>query len=125
MSNDPITIDRQILEDTIRDLCESESLLTRESQSIDCRIKAIRERVKTLQDKIQQANHGSGSGNRRLRKGEGIAAILKVLNPQDGLGLSQAQIAEKTGITGSTVFRLLKSNPDKVIMLVDNLWRRK
>src|SRR5947209_7242112 len=107
MSNESISIDRQILEDTIRDLSESESLLTREAQSIEARIKAIRDRVRTLQDKINQASKGAGSGNRRLRKGEGMAAILAVLNGPEGLGMSQAQIAEKTAIPGSTIFRLL------------------
>lgn len=125
MAIDSISIDRQILEDTINDLCESEKLLIREAQAITTRIQAIQERVKTLQEKLSQANRSAGSGNRRLRKGEGIASILRVLNGPDGLGLSQAQISEKTGITGSTVFRILNNNSDKVVVGQDRLWRKK
>ena len=125
MLADTITIDRQTLEDTICDLSASKELLTRERDSIDNRIKALGERIVALQAKLDQAGRNSSGKGARLRKGEGIVAILKVLNGPDGLGMSQAQIAEKTGIPGSTVFRILKKNEDKFVAGPDNLWRKK
>src|SRR5882672_5118653 len=105
MSDYSISIDRQTLEDTISDLLASKELLIRERDNINNRISAISGRIQSLQAKLEQSSRNGAGKKQRLRKGEGMAAILKVLNPQDGLGLSQAQIAEKTGISGSTVFR--------------------
>jgi len=124
MTNDSICIDRQTLEDTICDLSASKELLEREAQTIATRVTAIGQRIQSLQEKLDQSARGS-NGKSRLRKGQGVEAILKVLNPEGGLGLSQAQISEKTGIPGATVYRTLNKNKDKFVMLVDNLWRKK
>lgn len=125
MLNDNISIDRQMVEDMLKDLSESESLLVRESQSLELRIKAIRERMEALKAKLSAPIKGANGKGPRLRKGEGVDKILKVLNDLNGLGHSQAQIAEKTGISGSSVYRVLTKYPDKFQIGPDNLWRRK
>jgi len=127
MQTDTIAIDRQTLEDTICDLASSKDLLSRERDNMDARIKALGERIAGLQAKLEQAGRNSPGKGTRLRKGEGLSAILKMLNGPEGIGMSQAQIAEKTGIPGSTVFRILKKqkNADKFILGLDNLWRKK
>ena len=127
MLTETIAIDRQTLEDTICDLTASKELLTRERDSIDNRIRALGERIVALQAKLDQAGRHSSGKAPRLRKGEGVAAILKVLNGPEGIGMSQAQISEKTEIPASTVFRMLKNrkNEDKFVLGPDNLWRKK
>lgn len=89
------------------------------------RITALGERIQSLQVKLEQSERAASGKGFRLRKGEGIGAILKVVSGPDGLGLSQVQIAEKTGISASTVYRLLTKNPDRFVLGQDNLWRKK
>jgi transcriptional regulator with XRE-family HTH domain len=125
MINENISLDRETVEKMLQDLTESESLLMREAQTLEARIKSIRERMEILKAKLAATVKGVNGKKPRLRKGEGVAAILKILNGVDGIGLSQAQISEKTGISGSTVFRLLNKNPEKFNLGVDNLWRKK
>ena len=125
MLNDNISLDRETVEKMLQDLIESESLLIREAVAVDGKIKAIRARMEILKEKLAAPIKGANGKTPRLRKGEGVTAILKVLNPVDGSGLSQAQISEKTGISGSTVFRLLNKYSDKFVLGVDNLWRKK
>ena len=125
MLNDNISLDRETVERMLEDLEESENLLIREAQTLEARIRSIRARMEILKAKLSAPVKGPNGKTPRLRKGEGVTAILKVLNPIDGAGISQAQISEKTGIAGSTVFRLLNKNPDKFNLGVDNLWRKK
>jgi septal ring factor EnvC (AmiA/AmiB activator) len=125
MLNTNITIDRQTLEDTIGDLSESQSLLARERDGINARIAALDERIKSLRAKLEQAARTSNGKSARLRKGEGVNGILKVLTGENGVGLSQAQIVEKTGISGASVYRTLTKNPDKFVRGNDDLWRLK
>jgi DNA invertase Pin-like site-specific DNA recombinase len=125
MLNDNISLDRETVEKMLQDLTESESLLIRESQAVDTRIKAIRQRMEILKAKLAAPVKGANGKTPRLRKGEGVAAILNILNGVDGLGMSQAQIAEKTGISGSSVYRVLTKYTDKFVIGADNLWRKK
>jgi septal ring factor EnvC (AmiA/AmiB activator) len=125
MLNTNITIDRQTLEDTIGDLSESQSLLSRERDGINARIAALEERIKSLRSKLEQSARTSNGKSPRLRKGEGVNGILKVLTGENGVGLSQAQIVEKTGISGASVYRTLTKNPDKFVRGSDDLWRLK
>jgi Fic family protein len=125
MLNENITIDRQTLEDTIGDLSESQCLLARERDGINARIAALDERIKSLRAKLEQATRTSNGKSARLRKGEGVNGILKVLTGENGGGLSQAQIAEKSGISGASVYRTLTKNSDKFVRGNDDLWRLK
>lgn len=125
MLNDNISLERQTVEDMLKDLEESENLLIREAQSVDSKIKSIRARMEVLKAKLAAPVKGANGKSPRLRKGEGVAAILKILNGLEGLGMSQAQIAEKTGISGSSVYRVLTKYTDKFQIGPDNLWRRK
>ncbi|MGA9777390.1 MAG: hypothetical protein WBS33_03875 [Verrucomicrobiia bacterium] len=125
MLNTNIVIDRQTLEDTISDLSESKELLSRERDSIDKRITALNDRITSLKLKLEQSARASNGKSPRLRKGEGVNGILKVLTGENGIGLSQAQIAEKTGISGASVYRTLTKNPDKFVRGTDDLWRLK
>jgi hypothetical protein len=126
MQSQTIEIDREFVEQTLADLIDSKDLLCRERDNIVRRIDALTQRIQSLESKLSQAGRGGANGKKpRLRKGEGIAAILNALNGPDGLGMSQAQISERTGIAGSTVFRLLNKNADKVALGVDMLWRKK
>jgi DNA-directed RNA polymerase specialized sigma subunit len=124
MQNEQILIDRAEVEQTILDLQHSKAVLERESLALIERIKATANRIEALQQKLCQPARANGK-TPRLRKGEGIANILKVLNGWDGLGMSQVQIAEKTGISPSTVSRILSKNTDKVAEGVDHLFRLK
>jgi DNA-binding IclR family transcriptional regulator len=54
-----------------------------------------------------------------------VNGILKVLTGENGGGLSQAQIAEKSGISGASVYRTLTKNSDKFVRGNDDLWRLK
>jgi DNA-directed RNA polymerase specialized sigma subunit len=124
MQNEQILIEREEVEQTIVDLQHSKTVLERETVALTERIKAITSRIESLQQKLLQSPRVNGH-KKRLHKGEGIAAILKVLNGPDGLGMSQVQIAEKTGISPSTVSRILSKNLDKVTEGVDHMFRRK
>jgi hypothetical protein len=125
MLNEIITIDRQTLEDTICDLSKSREVLSRERDDMNTRIAALEIRIQSLRSKLEQSTKSSNGKSPRLRKGEGVNAILKVLNGESGIGLSQAQIVEKTGISGASVYRTLTKNPDKFVRGNDDLWRMK
>jgi DNA-directed RNA polymerase specialized sigma subunit len=124
MQNEFIQIDRAEVEQTILDLQQSKAVLERESAALIDRIKATANRIEALQQKLCQPARANGK-KPRLHKGEGIAAILKVLNGPDGLGMSQVQIAEKTNISPSTVSRILSKNTDKVTEGADHMFRKK
>src|SRR5207253_7325118 len=62
----------------------------------------------------------------RLRKGEGVIEIEKVLHNADGPGKTQAQIAQETGISPSSVLRILqRGEGKKFVKGQDDLWRKK
>jgi len=124
MLNDSISIDRQTVEDTINDLSDSKELLARQRESMEKRIVALEDRIKSLKSKLEQPVRPNGKAV-RLRKGQGVNVVQKVLSSENGVGLSQAQIAEKTGVSGASVYRVLTKNQDKFTRGSDDLWRLK
>ena len=120
------------MEDAICDLEASIVLLEKEQKTIEQNIAARKLRIEQLRSQIlNQPRESAPSGIRtkaRLRKGEGLVAIENVLHNADGPGKTQAQIAQETGISPSSVLRILQRSEGegkKFVKGQDDLWRKK
>jgi len=124
MQTEQVFLNRDELQQAIQDLGALRSRLYAEAKALEDRIKSLSNRIEILTLRLSAPAVVKGD-KPRLHKGEGIASILQALNGPDGLGMSQVQISEKTGISPSTVSRILAKNTDKVAEGVDHLFRRK